>query len=305
MHQTTNYSPARAARRRRRRRRKRKNYTIVLLAVFVIMTSITILAMSSSPETLANGETNSNSVSEAQTTQTLQIEQPTPSAEETEKNDSNNEGSTIEASYDYSKPVLESDMAENSYFDDAVFIGDSRTEGLILYTGLSNAISYTNKGLMVDTVFTRPVINKNGEKLSVMDALRQTDFSKVYIMLGINETGWPYNSIFIEKYGKIIDEIKSINPKAIIYVQEILPVTNSVSQTHSYIKNKKINEFNTLIHQMAEEKQIYYIDTGNAVSDANGCLPEDAAVDGIHLKQPYCEKWLDYLKTHTITDTER
>lgn len=302
MHQTTNYSPAHAARRRRRRSRKRKNYTIVLLAVFVIMTLITILAMSSSLETLANGEINSNSVSEAQTTQTAQ---PTPSAEETEKNDGNNEESTIEASYDYSKPVPESDMAENNYFDDVVFIGDSRTEGLILYTGLSNAISYTHKGLMVDTVFTSPVINKNGEKISVMDALRQTDFSKVYIMLGINETGWPYNSIFIEKYGKIIDEIKAINPKAIIYVQEILPVTNNVSQTHSYVKNEKINEFNVLIRQMAEEKQIYYIDTGNAVSDTNGCLPEDAAIDGIHLKQPYCEKWLDYLKTHIITDIER
>lgn len=302
MQQNTNYIPAHSARRRRRRSRKRRNYIIVSLAVFVVMTSIIFLAMSSSPKTLANGETSSNSVSKSQIAQT---EQTTPSAEETEKNDSNNEGSTIETNYDYSKPVPKSDMAENSYFNDAVFIGDSRTEGLILYTGLSNAISYTHKGLMVDTVFTSPVINKNGEKLSVMDALRQTDFGKVYIMLGINETGWPYNSIFIEKYGKIIDEIKAINPKAIIYVQEILPVTNSVSQTHSYIKNGKINEFNILIRKMAEEKKIYYIDTGNAVSDANGCLPEDAAIDGIHLKKPYCEKWLDYLKTHTVTDTER
>lgn len=310
MQQNTNYITIHGA----KRRRKRKNYIVVLLAVFVIMTSITILAVSLPPETLANDDTNGNSVSEVQTTQTEQVTrtdqatqtgQAIPSAEETEKNDGNTEGSTIKAGYDYSKPVPESDMAENSYFDDAVFIGDSRTEGLILYTGLSNAISYTHKGLMVDTVFTSPVINKNGEKISVMDALRQTDFSKVYIMLGINETGWPYNSIFIEKYGKIIDEIKAINPHAIIYVQEILPVTGSISQTHSYVKNEKINEFNVLIRQMAEEKQIYYIDAGNAVSDANGSLPEDAAIDGIHLKQPYCEKWLDYLKTHTITDTER
>lgn len=34
-------------------------------------------------------------------------------------------------------------------------------------------------------------------------------------MLGINETGWPYNDIFIEKYGKVIDEIKRIKPDAI------------------------------------------------------------------------------------------
>ena len=45
---------------------------------------------------------------------------------------------------------------------------------------------------------------------------------------------------------------------------------------------------------------VYYIDTGAAVADASGCLPEEAAIDGIHLKKPYCDKWLDYLKTHTV-----
>lgn len=297
------------------RHRKKKKYFIVFLTAFVIMTSITILAMSLSPEPLEKGEAIRNTASEAQT------EQLPPLVEETEKNDTitehaitehvkstesdnDHEETAIAAGYNYTKPVPESDMVENSYFDDAVFIGDSRTEGLILYTGLSNAISYTNKGLMVDTVFTQPVINKNGEKMSVMNALQQTDFNKVYIMLGINETGWPYDNIFIEKYGKIIDEIQSINPQAVIYVQEILPVTNSISQSHSYVKNEKINEFNALIRKMAEEKQIYYIDAGKAVSDENGCLPEDAAIDGIHLKKPYCEKWLDYLKTHTVADIE-
>ncbi|MEF9920483.1 GDSL-type esterase/lipase family protein [Anaerorhabdus sp.] len=197
--------------------------------------------------------------------------------------------------------VTENTLVDNSYFDDAVFIGDSRTEGLILNTELSNAVSYTHKGLMVNTVFTKPIINKNGDKLTVMEALKQTEFSKVYLMLGINETGWPYNDIFIEKYAKIIDSIKDINSNAIIYIQEILPVTNSVSSSHEYIKNEKINEFNELIRKMANEKGVYYLDVSNAVSLDDGSLPEDAAYDGIHLKKEYCEKWLNYLKTHTIT----
>lgn len=49
---------------------------------------------------------------------------------------------------------------------------------------------------------------------------------------------------------------------------------------------------------------VYYIDTGAAVADDSGCLPEDAAIDGIHLKKPYCDKWLDYLKTHTVQPEE-
>lgn len=200
---------------------------------------------------------------------------------------------------DYSALVPMSEAVDDSYFDDAVFIGDSRTEGFMLFTGLSNATAYTHKGLMVDTVFTNPVVNMGGKKISVMEALEKTSFSKVYIMLGINETGWPYSNLFIQKYGEIIDEIKNINPEAIIYVQSILPVSQKVSSSHSYVKNTKISEYNLLIQQMAEEKEIYYINSAESVATTDGYLPEEAASDGIHLKKDYCYKWLEYLKTHT------
>lgn len=203
--------------------------------------------------------------------------------------------------YDFSRPVPPSAPVDNSYFDDAVFIGDSRTEGLITNTGLSNTTSYTYKGLMVDTVFTKPVIRRGENKISVMDALKTTSFSKVYIMFGINENGWPYNDVFIDKYGKIIDAIRDINPNAVIYVQEIMPVTNQVSSTHSYIRNGKIAEFNRLLRQLSNEKQVYFIDTASAVAASDGSLPAEAASDGIHLKKDYCKKWLDYLKSHTVS----
>ena len=154
---------------------------------------------------------------------------------------------------------------------------------------------------MVDTVFSEPVIHKNGQKLSVMDALKETTFSKVYIMFGVNETGWVYSRMFQEKYGEMIDTIREINPRAIIYIQAILPVSDKVSSTHSYITNKKIMEYNELLQSLAEEKQVYYLDTKSAVADKNGSLPENAAVDGIHLVKEYCGKWLEYLKLHTIT----
>ncbi len=204
--------------------------------------------------------------------------------------------------YDYTMPVPVSTAVDVSYFNDAVFIGDSRTEGFILNTNLSQATSYTHKGLMVNTVFTQEVIDIEGTKLSVMDALKATQFSKVYIMLGINELGWAYSSKFIDKYSEMIDEIKAINPNAIIYIQSILPVSEEVSATHDYVKNDKIKEYNTLLFQMATEKQVFFLDTAAAVIDENGCLPADAATDGIHLKKQYCEKWLQYLVTHTITN---
>ena len=196
--------------------------------------------------------------------------------------------------------VPASEAVDLSYFDDAVFIGDSRTEGLFINTGLSNATFLTHQGLTVDEVFTKEVVTFNGKKTTVMDALAQTSFRKVYIMLGINETGWVYDDIFIEKYGEIIDGIRGINPDAVIYVQSILPVSNQVSATHSYIKNEKINTYNQLLQQMAEEKGVYYLDVAQAVADSDGSLPTDASADGIHLKKEPCQAWLTYLREHTV-----
>lgn len=189
----------------------------------------------------------------------------------------------------------------DDYFKDAIFIGDSRTEGFILNNGLtSKTISYAHKGLTVDTIFTDKVINMNGKKLTIIEALNKTKFSKVYIMLGINETGWKYKDMFINKYTKIIDEIKKINPKCTIYVESIIPVTEKVSNEHKYIKNAKIEEYNSLIKKMAKEKDIYYLNIQDWIINQNGTLPEDAATDGIHLNRKYCEKWLKYLKNHAI-----
>jgi len=278
------------SRTRRRRRRSHFPTQLVLLCLVSAVALLLILVYAFgafSPEANAQPQaTPSATVAPAAPTP----EAPTPSPEATQS-----------AVYDFSRPVPQSDPVDEHYFDDTVFIGDSRTEGLILYTGLSNATNLTHKGLMVDTVFTKQVINQNGQMVTVMDALKNTQFSKVYIMLGINEMGWPYPETFIEKYSAILDAIREINPDAIIYVQEIMPVSQNVSDTHSYISNDKINQFNQLIQQMTQKKEVYYLQVSQAVADSNGCLPQEAGSDGIHLTPAYCQKWLDYLLCHTVT----
>ena len=271
----------------RRRRKPKKNFMLPLLGLLLIGTITAAVCVQLTQAAPHQPES-------------TQDTQPTSPPTEAAGDTTQPTQAPTDGSYDYGEPVPQSEAVDNSYFDDAVFIGDSRTEGLILYTGLSNTTVYANQGLMVDTVFTSPVIQMDGQKLSVVEALRRTEFKKVYIMLGINETGWAYESIFIDKYKALIEEIQSINPQAIIYIQEIMPVTAETSRTHSYVKNDKIQRYNELLAKLAKEMGAYYIDTGAAVADASGCLPEEAAIDGIHLKKPYCDKWLDYLKTHTV-----
>ena len=42
----------------------------------------------------------------------------------------------------------------DKYFDDALFIGDSRTEGFVLYSSLSNIKAYCSKGLSISRIYT-------------------------------------------------------------------------------------------------------------------------------------------------------
>lgn len=204
--------------------------------------------------------------------------------------------------YDYTKPVPANAAVDETYFSDAVFIGNSRTEGFALYSGLPNIQSLAHIGLMVDTVFTEAVIDVDGKKLTVMDALAQKKFSKVYIMLGMNELGWSYSSLFRDGYAKIIDRIREINPDAKIYIQSMLPVSAKKSTESSIYNNNKVVEYNDLLRALATEKKVYFVNVAEAVMDESGALPADAATDGLHLVPEYCKLWLSYLKTHTARE---
>lgn len=293
---SNSFSIERSRRRRYRKRRRRKKLRFLMI---VIILSLIIVVIFNIFTSLSLKHKNNIPV-EVTSNKSLAIEDDKVLDSDTSESVSHQPEEENISENDYSALVPMSEAVDASYFDDAVFIGDSRTEGFILFTGLSNATAYTHKGLMVDTVFTNPVVNMDSKKISVMEALKRTSFSKVYIMLGINETGWPYSDLFIQKYGEIINEIKKINPEAIIYVQSILPVSQKVSSSHSYLKNSKISEYNLLIQQMAEEKKIYYINSSESVASSDGYLPEEASFDGIHLKKDYCDNWLEYLKTHTV-----
>lgn len=195
--------------------------------------------------------------------------------------------------------AIGSGQVADSYFDDAAFIGDSRTQGLQLYTGLPNATFYAAQGLMVDTFFNKKLVKSGGGKITIPDAMQNETFKKVYIMLGVNELGWAYEKVFIQKYGEVVDKVKALQPDAKVYVQSILPVTKAKSDGDAVYNNTKISRYNELIEQMCREKGVTYLRVADAVGLDNGALPAGSATDGVHLNREYCYKWLDYLKTHT------
>jgi lysophospholipase L1-like esterase len=201
--------------------------------------------------------------------------------------------------YDYGKPVPESRAAEDDFFADTVFLGDSRTEGFRLYSGLKSADILAAKCISVMNIFSEDVISDgSGGYVSIMDALGWNTYTKVYVMLGINELGFNPDT-FIEKYASVVDAIREIQPGAEIYLQAIIPVTQETDNSGSLFTNSRICLFNTGIADLAAQKGLHYIDTFSALCNEEGFLPDEASFDGIHLYKDFCAVWLSYLKTHT------
>lgn len=188
------------------------------------------------------------------------------------------------------------ETADDSYFDDAVFIGDSLTEGFQLHGGLTNATYYGFKNLNIKEVFENALVKSDGGKITIAAALKKHNFGKYYIMLGANELGWVYPEVFTKKYGELVDLIKELNPNAKIYLQSVLPVTAEASEKSTVYSNSRIDYYDELISALAAEKGVTYLNVREAVQNENGILPDDAATDGVHLNKDYCKKWADYLR---------
>ena len=127
---------------------------------------------------------------------------------------------------------LQFTTVDASYFDDALFIGDSRTVGIAEYGSLKNATYFADVGLNVYVAQTKAIAVKNVGTVTLPQLLSQKTFGKVYIMLGINELGNDLDDI-TAKFSSLIDTVRAAQPDAIIFVEANLHVGPSRSSTKS------------------------------------------------------------------------
>lgn len=198
--------------------------------------------------------------------------------------------------------VPASERVRSDYFDDAVFVGDSLTEGIRGYSVMENTTVLAITGLGIDNFFTREGIkDENGNRITVQAALDSLQPAKIYLMLGTNALGYDKDS-FKAAYAQVVAALKSAHPGCTIYVQSMLPVTSNVQEKYPTVSNEKINEYNEYIKEVCQEQGVWYVNVHEALVDENGELPLEASpTDGIHFGRTYYEKWFEYLKTHVAS----
>ena len=209
-----------------------------------------------------------------------------------------------ESHYDFSQPAPESEAVDNGYFDDAAFVGDSRTDGFMLYSGIGTGKNLTSNGLSIFALADKKVLTIDGEDYTLLEALAMEEYGKVYLSLGVNELGIYRDKSFYSSYCDAIDQIRLLQPNAVIYIQGLIPVNEEQIEAYNGNKYNLTNEhlrvYNDLMRQAAEEKQVVYLDLYSEFADEDGILPEDVSRDGVHLRKEPCQQWLTYLKSHTV-----
>lgn len=198
-------------------------------------------------------------------------------------------------------PVQESEPVDDSYFDDVAFVGDSRTDGFRLYSGLERGTYFCVTG---ETVASATDMEnwktEDGRKISLADAVAAADCGKIYLMLGINELGWNGTDIFRSHAENLLRRLQADHPDAEIVVQSLLPVSAEQDAKGSYVNNQRILAYNQVWMELAEETGCDYVNIAEAVTGEDGCLPAEMSFDGVHLNRAGCHAWLDYLRTHSV-----
>lgn len=174
------------------------------------------------------------------------------------------------------------DSAYQELFQDSVFFGDSITEGLSFHDVLQEENVLAGAGKTAEFA------------LQDMDELTKRDPERIFIHLGSDDILWPTDNpkaYSMKNYAKLIGTIKEKLPQAKITLLTVTPVTAEAEQKEPRYKN--INDYNKGLKELADEKNIGFVDLSPIFSNGSNDLYDS---DGIHFKPEFYARMLDLLK---------
>lgn len=189
--------------------------------------------------------------------------------------------------------------ADRSYFDDALFIGDSRTVGLYQYGDLGNATVLADTGMSVYKLAGKELRLSDGSKTTFEALLTDRKFQKIYLMLGINELGYDIDQT-VRRYAQIVDRIQELQPQAVLFIQANLHITAGKSEASDIYNNENINRLNKSMKEIAEERNLMYLDVNPLFDDAEGNLSPEYTVDESHVLGKYYKDWVEWILSNAV-----
>lgn len=188
-----------------------------------------------------------------------------------------------------------------SFFDDAVFFGDS-VSAVLQYNALNenslgNAQFYPQTGYSINAAANGlQLLRYRGHQMTPQNILRTVGAKKVFIMLGLND---PINPASIDKtmsnWTKLVSNIREYVPDIRIYIQSCTPMYYDRQKDNK--NNNLIDKYNDRLREFCIENDCTYVSIGEHFKDENGNLIEEFTRDKwIHLNFAGAAFWAELLK---------
>lgn len=203
---------------------------------------------------------------------------------------------------------------QDSFFDGAVFVGDSVTLKLQYYMsrqrrngsdvlgtaeflaagnmGSGNALQSVSKDSVHPTY--------QGVKMSLPDGIAKIGADKVYIMLGMNDIAIYGLDGSLKNMDTLINKIRGQAPAISVYIESVTPILKG--RERGTLNNENIRKYNAILSDYCTEKGYKYVDIASVLTDSEGYLIAEYCSDpegmGIHLTDEACLVWIDFLYTH-------
>lgn len=191
-----------------------------------------------------------------------------------------------------------------SYFSDALFVGDSRTDELKDYGNIEGADFFCETALNVFKLLKKEIDVKGVGKTSLENLLQKKSYGKIYLMLGINEIGYNFNDV-MKNYQEIVDTIRKYQPDSILFICANLHVAKKRALQNPEFSKKNMDELNERMKEVAlKEKKGFYIDVNEIFDDEEGYLNAEYTGDNVHLYAKKYKLWVDWLMTKGIVYNE-
>ncbi len=194
--------------------------------------------------------------------------------------------------------VLEND----SYFNDAAFLGDSRTLGIYDYVGLDGADFFCDNGMTIFKLLKDDGVTEQGtgQKVDLKKVLQERQYGKIYIMLGMNELGYGNTTMYLQEYMSVLKQIREWQPTATIFIMANLHISREKNNMATEFNNININDKNVASARLANGTDIFYLDSNPMFTDSEGFLLSDLTFDGVHLYAKHYDKWRQFLMEHGV-----
>jgi len=247
---------------------------------------------------------------EEQTTEATSEEVTETQEETTEKAEEASASEESPVTYEYTQ-------VDDSYFNDAVFIGDSISYGFELYVTekrangetvlgeaqflTSGSLSYGNSLWDVSDESVHPTYN--GEKMKLEDAIAQIKPGKIFILLGTNDVALYGVEQTIANADTEISRMLEASPGAEIFIMSTTPkYSPAESNVDGALNNADIDALNVAMRQFAVEKGYNFMNIAPLFKDETGGLATDYCSDkegmGIHFTSAAYDIWLDFLYSY-------